>query len=120
MAAFDKVQIYDPNAGSGGSGNTTGVDLPTNPGNDFIISYDVNYGGTNNRWFKSTSTPNNFTAMTTSATKQPMSVTDDGSNGYFIGWDAMMHKITINGFTETYAQNQAIWDNVAISKDGKK
>ncbi len=120
MVAFDKVQIYDPNAGSGSSGNTTGVDLPTNPGTDYILSYDVNYSGTNNRWYKSTTTPSNFLPMTTSSAKEPMSVTDDGSAGYFIGWDCMMHKITVNGFTETYAQNQAIWDNMAISKDGKK
>ncbi len=119
-AAFDAVQIYDPNAGSGGSGNTTGVDLPTNPGTDYIISYDVNYGGTNNRWYKSTTTPNNFQAMTTTDTKQPMSVTDDGSAGYFIGWDSKMHKITTTTFSETIAQNQSIWDNVAISKDGNK
>ncbi|MDZ4758147.1 MAG: M4 family metallopeptidase [Bacteroidota bacterium] len=119
-AAFDAVEIYDPNAGSGGSGNTTGVDLPTNPGTDYIISYDVNYFGTNNRWYKSTTTPSGFQAMTTTYTKQPMSLTDDGSTGYFIGWDSKMHKITVNTFTETIAQNQSIWDNVAISKDGNK
>jgi Zn-dependent metalloprotease len=121
--AFDSVQIYDPNA-SGGSGNTNGseIDLASNSGTEVIVSYDINFSGSNYRWYKSSSIPDNFKGLGTSTSRTPLSTPDNGSKGYFVGTDNKIYSVTLTGASgnETIIQNSAIWDNVAVSKDGSK
>lgn len=116
--AFDYVEIFDP----GGSSTTpTAGDLSVNPGQDYIISYDINYSGLNTRWFRSTTAGSSFLALSTTKSKAPMSLPDNGAKGYYVSRNAYMYSVTLSGTpTENLAQSQSIWDNVAISKDGSK
>ena len=115
--AFDAVEIFDP---GGGSSTPQAGDLSLNPGQDYIISYDVNYAGLSTRWFRSSTTATNFLGLSTTKSKAPMSLPDNGAKGYYIGKDSRMYSVTIGSSpVENIVQSQAIWDNVAISKDGK-
>ena len=49
------------------------------------------------------------------------SVTDDGLFAYFVGKDKTIRKISLTGnYTETKISTDAVWGNVAVSKDGKR
>ena len=49
------------------------------------------------------------------------SVTDDGLFAYFVGKDKAIRKISLTGnYTETKISTDAVWGNVAVSKDGKR
>jgi bacillolysin len=115
--AFTQVGI-----GSGGSttGTTYQQDIPVNGGADWIV-----YVTADGQKLLLT-TPNNAppTVLYSGGVISRPSVTDDGSVIVFIGKDNKMHRVTINWTTSNVAeaiiQDQAIWSNVAISKDGRK
>ncbi len=110
--------------GIGGGGNTTSTayqqNLPVNPGQDWVVY--VSDDGTK----LMLSTPNTAapTVLYSNGVFSRPSVTDDGTSIFFIGTDKKMRAISINWNTSNFSvrdiNTQPIWNNVAISKDGRK
>jgi len=111
-SAFDQVGIAD------GSGGNYENDLQVNPGQDYILAYNT-YAGDPNTLYISNTTATNFTPITQTALVNKPSIVDNGSVAVFIGADKKMHAITLGPqYQESIIQNDAVWSNVAISKDG--
>ena len=108
-------------AGSGGgNGSAPPGEIPQNPGQDYILSYDVNAADPNNIYISSTQ-GSDFVAISETETKGKTSVTDDGSVGVFISSTSAMKSILLQSpYTETELSSEYIWDNVAVSKDGMR
>ena len=123
-ALLTAAQTAFTQVGIGGGGSTTGTayqqDLPVNPGQDWVVY--VNNDGTK----LMLSTPNTAApvALYSNGVYSRPSVTDDGTGIFFIGTDKKMHAISINWTTSNFSvkdiQTDPIWNNVAISKDGRK
>lgn len=114
-AAFDAVGI----GSSGGSNNQT--DLNTNPGDDFIAMTDV----TSDQLYVFASDGQDiFNPLTGISPLSRPSVTDNGSVLVYIDQNNKMRAITINWSAgtsnNTIIQEDEIWTNVAISKDGSR
>jgi bacillolysin len=115
--AFNTVGI-----GSGGS--TTGTvyqqDVAVNPGTDYIVYVSND----DKKLVLTTPTNPQPTILYSNGVISRPSITDDGTTIVFVGSDKKIHRATINWtantFSEAIIQTQAIWANVAISKDGKK
>ena len=117
-SAFDVVQIYDPNAGSGGNGGSGGgSDLPTNPGSENIISVDNNTSDPNT-FYKSTTTPDGWEALSQNTPKRRCSVTDDGDIMYYVSTSNILYSVTLGTTPNEQQVSNDEWDNVAVSKDG--
>ncbi len=118
-AAFTAVGIGS--GGSTGSGSGNQGELSINPGQDFIICTDDNQNGLyllngNGQVL------NNGSPISNTPIQSKVSITDDGSNIIFVGQDNKIHYIYINWQTgdisETIIQDQAIWRNAVVAKDG--
>lgn len=115
-SAFQAVGI------GGGGGNTDyEEDIEMNPGEDFLLASDdilSNLYVYNNNLELIADPLSDINHIS-----RP-SVTDDGSEIYFIGSDNRIYNTSINWTTSQVSTNvfdsQAIWRNVAISKDGKR
>ena len=117
-SAFDFVQIFDPNAGSGSSGNGGGgVELPVNPGTENIISVDNNSNDPNT-FYKSSTAPDNFQALSQNVPKRRCSVTDNGEIMYYVSSSNTLYSVSLQSTTNEQAISNDDWDNVAVSKDG--
>ncbi|WP_149241882.1 M4 family metallopeptidase [Dyadobacter sp. 32] len=111
--AFDAVGIT--------SGTTTQApdptNLPVNTGADGILVVGTNDGAI----YQTTPQLANFTSRSTKGTGHKPSVTDDGQLAYFVSDDGRIRAISLSGSAqEQIVSNETIWDNVAISRDGKK
>lgn len=116
--SFDAVEIFDPN-GNGSSGDAEN-DLPKNNGTENILSIDVDPTNSNTLYRSSTAGAN-FEALTKTKFLRKPSVVDDGSFCVFVADDNTIKRINLKGsITETVLSSQTIWDNVAISRDGKR
>ncbi len=112
--AFDQVGIMDGQAGN------YQTDLQVNPGQDYILFCDLVPSDPNTLYICSTDASNFIPLSTTSVNNKP-SIMDDGSYAVFISGDKIMKSIQLSQDpNESVLQNQAIWDNAAISKDGKR
>jgi hypothetical protein len=114
-AAFDAVGI-----GNSG-GTTTPPDIQTNPGDDYIAMTD---GNSDQLYVFASDGTDTFNPLTAISPLSRPSVTDNGSVVYYIDQDNKMRAITINWSAGT-SSNQvisqdAIWTNVAVSKDGSR
>ncbi len=123
-AAFDGVGIQDPGSSAGGNNNTTPnsqeqQQIPINTGEQNLIVYEPDGQSLYN-------VPYNYNADYTvladgyGCLRKP-SVTDDGSAMYFVGKDKFIYGVDLTSAKPTpkkLSQN-ASWDNVAISKNGK-
>ncbi len=113
--AFDQVGITD--GASTGDGN---VELPDNPGQEFILMHDASATDPNT-WYTARPDGSNLVAKSTTEAKNRPSVTDDGSVAAFVSRDGKIRSLTLTSTpTENIVQDDAIWDNVAVSKDGTK
>ncbi|MBK9014591.1 MAG: M4 family metallopeptidase [Saprospiraceae bacterium] len=114
-AAFDAVGI----GSSGGTNNQT--DIETNPGDDFIVMTD---GTSDQLYVYSPDGSAVFNPLTSISPLSRPSVTDNGSLMVYIDQDNKMRAITINWSNGTFnnqiIQNDPVWYNVAISKDGNR
>lgn len=116
-AAFDAVGII------GDSGGDYTEDLEPNPGLDFILAVDEDLSAVNlvdNQGNTLTSTP-----IITSGVVSPLSVTDDGTLIVYIDGNRRIRSIDIDWTTGDVlpgpiSENNPIWHNVAISRDGLK
>lgn len=116
--AFFQVGIGE-NSG-GGNGSAPPGELPVNPGQDYIVSYDVNDADPVNLYISSPQ-GTGFVPISQTETKGKPSVTDDGSVGVFISSTNAMKAILLQSpYTETEISAEYVWDNVAVSKDGMR
>jgi Zn-dependent metalloprotease len=109
--AFDAVGIAE------GPGTAIGNQLPPNPGETSFIFHGLQ-GDPNSLYLLKDTTgifPISQTPM-----KNRISVTDNGAFGYFVNAAGRIVRKDLNTNVETIYDNLAIWDNVAISKDGNK
>lgn len=122
-AAFDAVGITDPN----GSSTTTTPPAPTqtqqnipaNNGGDFILVFEPSSGKLYTA--KANAAVSEYRVISSSGCLSKPSVTDDGLFAYFVGKDKVIRKISLTGsYTETKISSDAVWGNVAVSKDGKR
>ena len=113
-AAFDAVGIGE------GTGTEQRPDLPTATGDEFILSYntDPTFEST---LYLTNAQGGDFEPLTTTVIKRKPSVTDDGSTVLFVSQDSNIRALSLTGAPdERIIQDEAIWDNAAISKDGTK
>lgn len=125
-AAFDQVEILDPNGGSGGGGSNPGPtplpgNLNPNPGPDFIVSTDNNPADANTLYISST-TGTNFQAISQIPHKHRISVVDDGSLGCIVGDDGHIYLLNMNPANPQSQQLSIdpVWENAVLSKDGNR
>lgn len=116
-SAFDAVGIGS-SGGSGGGQN----DIPSNPGDDYILMTDSN---SDQLYIFSPDGSAVFNPLTpVVAPLSRPSITDDGSAIVYVDQQNRMQLITINwsnGTSNTSVlQSDPIWYNVAVSKDGSR
>ncbi|MBN2610213.1 MAG: M4 family metallopeptidase [Bacteroidales bacterium] len=114
--AFDAVGITD--------GQATGNNpvLPENPGNEYVLVYNTDIADLNTL-YRSTLDKSDIDPLTTTGFISRPSVTDDGSMAVFVAADNTVHAIITSPGElpdEFVLQNQPIWSNVVISKDGNR
>ena len=114
--AFDAVGIT----------NTTKVEytvtLPTNPGNEYLLVNNTDPASSNGL-YRTTPGAGNLTPLTSKILDRKPSITDNGEMGYFVGTDKKIYQFKANPLersTPSIFHNSAIWENVGISKDGKR
>jgi Zn-dependent metalloprotease len=117
-AAFDNVGIADPTGNTGNPTPTpTTPTIPVNNGVDYILVFDP----TDDKLYTAKTTDTQFKAISSSGCLSKPSITDDGQYAYFVGKDKNIRRIALSGtFKEDKLTSDAVWDNVAISKDGKR
>ncbi len=104
----------------GGQSTNNQEDIEENPGTDYLLFSNANLSNI------SVSFPDGTSQQVISNTDpiSKPSVTDDGSVVLFIGSDRRMYAIQIDWVSgnvdEFVIQNEPIWRNVAISKDGQR
>lgn len=98
-----------------------GTDYETNPGQDYLLTYDTNPLNSDRLWRSSTS-GTNFVPLTATDMKGKVSVTDDGSAALFVSLDDKIRVLSTdpNDPQEFDLSDEAFFDNVAISKDGNR
>jgi len=117
VSAFFQVGIGEDTGG--GDGSAPPGELPVNPGQDFIVSYDVNSADPNTLYISSTQ-GENFVPISETKMKGKLSITDDGAVGVFIDENNQMKSILLDSpYTENVISPDN-WDNVAVSKDGMR
>ncbi|MEM7372745.1 MAG: M4 family metallopeptidase [Bacteroidota bacterium] len=121
--AFFQVGIGDAATGGGGGsggGSEYQVDVPQNPGTSFFATNNVD--DLVSTTLQITSNFNNpATPLSTRIPISKMSISDDGSMGYFVGDDNHIYEIRMDtGNPQEHAiSNEPDWGNVAISKNGR-
>lgn len=111
--AFDAVGIYE------NSGNNYSQDYATNPGTLNLCYYDLD--PTHSFTFYSSSiNGNNPVGLSKNLAKSRISFTDDGTFGVYVASNGTLRGITMSNKNDYVVQSEAIWSNVAISKDGKR
>jgi len=117
--AFYAVGIGESGTGGGG-GSGTPDELEVNPGQDFLLTYDVNPLDFTTLYISNTS-GQNFVPISQSALKRRPSLVDNGSFGVMITTSSQMKTIEMSGgYIESPLSNELIWDNVAVSKNGNR
>jgi bacillolysin len=116
--AFDAVGIYGPPVG-GNIGNNV-ADLGVNPGQDFMLFYDLDQS-VSFTLSKATLSTLSTQGQITRDIKRKASVVDNGAYCVYVGTDGRIYSLLLDGSkSESVMSNQTIWENVAISKDGKR
>lgn len=115
-SAFDAVGIGN------GSSTTTTTTIPTNPGTEYLLVYDVDdqYDG---GLYRTSPTGDNPKELTEKILGNKPSVPDNGSIAVFVGTDQRIYQVSIDPSAPsapTVLHDDNIWSNVAISKDGQR
>lgn len=112
--AFDTVGIYEEKQPQD-SGN-----LNTNPGDKYLLTYNIDASNVNSL-YQSSIDGTGLVPLTTTVMKGKVSVTDNGSSAVFVSNDDELRSITLGTSpVEKVISPDVIWDNAAISKDGKR
>ena len=113
--AFDAVGITDGTQSNPGKQ----PDIPAASGQDLILLADAS----TSKVYSTTvgASPAKFDLKSTLGLLHRPSVTDDGKYAYYVTTDKRIRAVNLTGTpNETIISNQQIWDNVAVSRDGKK
>ena len=113
--AFAAVGIGDTGGGTPPGQN----DLQTNPGDDFILSYDVNNADPNTLYISETD-GTGFVPISTTALQQKPSIVDNGSVAVFVTPQKRIKFIDLNTFDEDFIASDDGYDNIAVSKSGSR
>ncbi len=113
--AFDAVGIYEEEQVD------SARDYDTNPGEAFLLSYDTSIDDPMTL-YRSTTTGTSFSGLTSTQMKGKVSVTDNGSMAYFVAADSYIKRLNPNAASPAIqtVSDYDDWDNVAVSKDGKR
>lgn len=117
--AFNAVGIGSGNTG-GGTPDDYQDDINVNPGDEYLVFTD----DLSSQLYISLTDGTGIQVLSNKPPKSRPSVTDDGSLIVFVGQDSKLHAISIDWSTgqsiESIIQNQPVWANVAIAKDGSR
>ena len=122
MLAIAQNAYTSVGIGMGGSstGTTYQQDLPVNPGNDYVVYLSAD----KSKLLLTTPAGANPTTLSSRGILSKPSVSDDGTKIFYIGQDKKMYVVTFNWtaltFNDQLLQGTAVWNNVAVSKDGLK
>ena len=95
-------------------------DLEVISGDNFILSLDTNPNDANTLYVSDTQ-GQNFVPLTTTAIGNKPSVTDNGQIAIYVGGDSQLFILDLEGSNgEELLDDQTVWGNVAISKDGNR
>jgi PKD repeat protein len=111
--AFDAVGIYE------NPGNDYEQNYPTNPGTLRLCYYDLDPSHTYS-FYSSSIMGQNPEGLTKNPSKSKMSFTDDGTVGVYVSDSGTIRGINMGSKVDSEIQNQPIWSNVTISKDGNR
>jgi bacillolysin len=114
--AFDAVGITD------GQGSNNDNTLPENNGEEYVLVYNTD-GSDANTLYRSSLDQSVVDPLSTTEFLSRPSVTDDGSYGIFVAGDKTLHALVTtpgNDPNEFVLQEETIWSNAVISKDGKR
>ncbi len=116
-SAFDAVGVTEPTQ----STPAPSKEIPVNTGQEFLLSYDP----VQKALFVSNTAPktsSDFRGVASNVTiEHKPSVTDDGKYAYFVASDKKIKRVNLQGTAVIdNISSDAVWDNVAVSKDGKR
>ncbi len=118
--AFAAVGIGEGSGGGGGGGTPGQNDLEVNPGQDYILSVDVNDADPNSLYVSST-VGSDFVAVSQTGLYQKPSIVDNGSVAVFVTEDKKIKSLLLTSpYTESDIATDAVYDNISVSKDGKR
>lgn len=117
--AFDGVGITD------GSGSTGPKDQQPVVGTEWILLHNTDFTADQNSLYivkPDNPTTSDYHPITRTKLNRKPSVVDDGSFAVFVAEDNTIHTITlsISNPQERIISSDPVWDNVAISRDGKR
>ena len=130
-AVLTAAQNAFTTVGIGGGGSTTGSDyqkdIPTNPGQDWIIGVSQEAGTTPTKLLLYQVGSTSSRVLFSNGVKTRPSITDNGSRVVFVGTDTKIYSVSITWANGTPTPSAAVllsqdvdWNNIAISKDGTK
>jgi bacillolysin len=110
--SFDAVGIYEENQVD------KTQDYSINPGTEYLLCYRTdNSSSATLAMYNGTS----LQTLSNTVMKGKASVTDDGTGAVFVSNDSKIRYISLDPLQpEVIISDQAFWDNVALSKDGKR
>ncbi|MGA0555278.1 M4 family metallopeptidase [Larkinella sp. VNQ87] len=110
--AFDTVGIVDTTPKP-----DEPKDLPSNNGADMLLIYSPG----DRQLYTAPLSTGDLTAHVKAEVKHKPSLTDDGKAAYYVTADGRIRAVNLTGAAqEVIVSDETIWDNVAISRDGKK
>ncbi|GGF12314.1 hypothetical protein GCM10011383_24430 [Hymenobacter cavernae] len=113
-AAFDAVGILN------GTTQPAPGTLPTNPGQDYVMLYNTDRSVSGTLYVTDPQLIGFSRLSNTEAISKP-SITDQGNVAVFVDATHRIRAVQLKSSpTESIVQNQPIWSNVVISKDGSK
>ncbi len=129
-SAFDAVGISGGNVPDGGGGgdpdpNDEDDDLPTITGEDLFLTVNTDpddADANDSPWslYFVNSNQDIFEPVSTTSVVRKPSVTDDGSLALFVTEDNNIHGINLTTFEETIIDDQELWANISVSRDGRR
>jgi bacillolysin len=110
--AFDAVGIYEEEP----TGESP--DYRTNPGEEYLLSYDPY----DDMLYRSLADGSDLVPLTNTPMIRKVSATDDGSAAVFVSDDHYIKALGLDPADpwENTLSQDAMWDNVAVSKDGNR
>lgn len=125
-SAFNSVGILAPNQGGEETQEDVvfpALDLEVNPGEDFIIVTNTDFANDNNTLYQYNPRSGNFFPISQTINTRPVSITDNGNEGYFVDVDNQIQfllDLNTTNPAEAVLDTNSIWRNIAVSKDGSK
>ncbi len=111
--AFSKVGIYEEEPVE------EQQDYNINPGQEYLLCYNT-YRMDSNTLYQSFADGTGFVPLTKTPIKGKASVTDDGKFAVFVSTDHKIRLLDLTSRQESVIQEDPFWDNVVLSKDGKR